>query len=55
MSMNEDAGEASALAELEALLDRRIHNIQSSAVSELTVGEIFKSAYRSVKANGDTP
>jgi hypothetical protein len=49
MSMNEDAREARALAELEALLDRRIRSAQNGAVSERTVGGIFRSIYRKNK------
>jgi hypothetical protein len=49
LGMGEDAGEADALEELEALLDRRIRSAQNGAVSEQTVGEIFKTAYRERK------
>ena len=49
LGLNKNAGEAGALAELEALLDRRIRNGQKEAVSGRTVGEIFKSAYHERK------
>ncbi|MBW8864749.1 MAG: antitoxin [Verrucomicrobia bacterium] len=49
LGMGEDADEASALKELEALLDRRIRSAQSGAVSERSVGDIFKNAYRERK------
>ena len=49
LGMNEDAGEAGALKELEALLDRRIRGAQNGAVSQRTVEEIFHSAYRERK------
>lgn len=49
LGVDENTSEASALEELEALLDRRIRSAQNGAVSERTVGEIFRNAYRERK------
>jgi hypothetical protein len=50
LGLDEDTSEATALKELEALLDSRIRSAQNGAVSQRTVGEIFRSAYRERKA-----
>lgn len=39
----------SALAELESLLDARIRGAKKGVISQRTVGEIFKGAYRKPK------
>ena len=49
LGLDEDRSEAAALKELEVLLDTRIRSAQNGAVSQRTVGEIFKSAYRERK------
>jgi hypothetical protein len=46
LGLDEVAGEAVALKELEGFLDARIRSAQNGAVSRRTVGEIFRSAYR---------
>jgi uncharacterized protein (DUF1778 family) len=49
LGLAEDTGEATALKELETLLDARVRSAQDGAVSQRTVGEIFRSAYRGRK------
>jgi hypothetical protein len=44
-----DKNEATALKELEALLDERIQSAQNGSVSRRTVGEIFRNACREPK------
>jgi hypothetical protein len=49
LGLDEDTSQASALNELEALLDKRIRNAQAGTVSRRTVGEIFRRASREHK------
>jgi hypothetical protein len=49
LGVNADAGEANALKELEALLDRRIRSAQNGAAGKRIVGKIFKNAHRERK------
>ena len=49
LGLDEDTSEAAALKELEVLLATHIRSAQNGAVSQRSVGEIFKSAYRKCK------
>ncbi len=44
-------GEAAALAELEALLDRRLRSAQAGGISHRTVGDILEHVVREAPAD----
>ncbi len=49
LGLGENTSEAAALKELEVFLDTRIRSAQNGAVSQRTVGEIFRRASRERK------